>query len=556
MNPLVVECDGASTCCTEEEQRARISFLLKSVENIPTPLVEITSMTSQILEEITVANILSDLQSGDTLKQSLAITELLNILRQATRIAIGTASVAPLIVNPELITLLTTSENRTFHANDLVGAITNPFGAAGDPLIFIRPYLLDFSGAADLLDIAASFYAGLSPVDLTTMNAILQQCATPANMGNTWSDIEAQPFNEDSSFLPFFGEETSTCGEAFSSLLAAYVESRTDSDPSRVDDPIGKGIAAVINSSVLQGAGYQIWKSAVEDYNQALPVEFEPSFEDLKFGYMGHENSLTSIQENIASLFDDPKSERFVSLGPSTWRNAIMRSPAEPSLSKGVPIDGEESVTVGGWVDPTPSQVLAAMGCSRIMLVNRPGGTGSFAVDIALNLNIDQQGLNDLFDVEDPNSGVAASLLAQHGTVCADWDTPSLSDIDGLFEAGYSGTFLVSESDPCFDATQVESLNDADLGGCTPLVPVADRAWCQNEACVDPTQTPTAPSTQTPAASPTKTPTIGTDEPSDDPSEDQIEVSDDSFAMKKSSGETFLCTALALVCASVIMSFI
>ena len=67
----------------------------------------------------------------------------------------------------ELIELLRTSPDPLFHAEDILEASGGDFSVNNDPLVFIRPYLLNFRALVEAVDVAASFYAGLAPIDET-----------------------------------------------------------------------------------------------------------------------------------------------------------------------------------------------------------------------------------------------------------------------------------------------------------------------------------------------------------------------------------------------------
>lgn len=454
-NPLVVQC-GEETCCSFDEQRARISFFLKSVEGLPADSVDFSDSLGLVLGKILVQGIPTRLQSTNRTVQEGAVDDLIVILEDAQ----GDGNEAASLINPDLIDLLENSPDPVYHANDIITASSGDFSVKGDPLVFIRPYLLNFDGASEFLDVVASFFSGFDPVNTVAMSKLLQNCAT-ASLGLKWAEIK---------FLQ--ATEVTTCGEDFVALFEAFVDERTSSHPTRLDDPLGSTIATLINTSVLLGAGYNLWNDAVETYKKADPVNhpvlFEPGFGDVKFGYYGDRRSLNRIRARLSNLFDDTKTERFLSMGEVPWREVLRRSPAEPTLSNGVPIIEAASVTLGGWVDMTPSQVLTAMGCDRIILVNRPDGIGSFVVDVASLLGINQEGLDDLFDLEDPESAWMTSLSAADASICADWDAPNGTDVEALADAGYEGPLL--SDDPCILALRVGATNEERIVGCSPLV--------------------------------------------------------------------------------------
>ena len=445
-NPLVLTC-GKTRCCSGAEQRARISLLLKSTQAIPSESnVSPVDVLVGILTSIQQQNILSRLLSNDPAEQDAALQDLLDILNQGEIVS---------LVNPDLINLLLTSPDPVYHAIDILQATNRSltFDIGDDKLVFIRPYPLSFPGLAELIDVIASFYAGFEPVDLDAMETMLKECAA-SSVGQEWSMIES-----------FSTPSGDTCGDLFSSLYQDFLVKRDSSHPTRLDDPLGGALDALIATGVLRGNAYENWETATEDYFNAVQnVVFDVDFDDVSFGYYGNEKSLNRVKQKLPALFDDLKSKKFLSLGPTTWRDVLERSPAEPSLSRGIPVD-DTQVSVAGWVDPTPVQVLTAMRCDRVVLINRLGSVGnSLPFTVAKILGASPKELDDLYSLENEASSFVAALRLVDATYCVDWDTLSSLDVDALAKAGYTAHLL--SDDPCTLSLDVGA-KDKDVSGCT-----------------------------------------------------------------------------------------
>jgi hypothetical protein len=444
-NPLVLDC-GVNGCCSGMEQRARISFLLKSVQAVPSAsIIWPTVALENILKQTQEQEILPRLMSNDSTLQDAAIQDLLEILTQEDLTS---------LVNPDLIDLLQNSPDPVFHALDILEASTRNFVIGDDPLVFIRPYILSFPGLAEVVDNIASFYSGLEPVDNNAMETMLKECAA-SSVGKDWNAIEsvATPGGQ-------------TCGELFSSLFQAFLTRRDSSHPTRLDDPLGGSLKSLITTAVLRGEALNIWEKATEDYfNAIVPVDFNVDFNDVSFGYFGDQESLNRVKWKLPTLFSDLKSTKFLSLGQATWRYVLERSPAEPTLSRGVPI-GDKMVSVGGWPDPTPAQVLTAMGCDRVVLLNKPDGASGFIKDIPGALGASPEMVNDLYSLEDKESSFVTALREADASYCADWDDPSisLSDFDAIADTGNAAPLL--SDDPCILSLAGEA-TDVDIVGCT-----------------------------------------------------------------------------------------
>jgi len=454
-NPLVVHCPN-DTCCSVEEQIARISFLFKSVQAIPDESsLAVEASLGPLLQDILDAEILERLQSDNTAEQLHAVADLLIILQSQDE------QVAALI-NPDVVALLQNSPDPVYHATDILSnADPSSFAINGDPLVFIRPYLLNFPEALKIIDLVASFYAGLDPVNQGAMADLLDDCAFKST-GKKWlADIESMTTRSGS-----------TCGVEFGALYRDFLDQRDASHPTRLEDTIGDKLPTMVHTSIVQGTGYEIWQQALKDYEEVNydyanneTVSFDVNFEDARFGYFGDKFSLQRASTQLPKLFDDEKSSRFISLGSKPWSFVLARSTAEPTLSRGVPLPDIGSVSFGGWCDPVPAQVLTSIGCDKIVLINRPDGIGSFSVDIPVLLGATQEIVDDLYKLEDPESSFAKALTTADATICADWDTPD-AEPALLAETGYVGPFL--SNDACVLSLNVGADNDKKIIGCTP----------------------------------------------------------------------------------------
>ena len=444
-NPLILEC-SKDICCSEMEQRARISFLLKTVEQVPSgTLIDPSEILASIMLQIAQEEILKRLQSDEPEVQDGALQDLLAIFARD--------DIAPL-VNPDLIDLLQTSPDPVFHAVDILSATSSgSFTVNNDVLVFIRPYILNFLALAQIVDIVAAFYSGLEPVDLKKMNVMLTDCAMPS-FGLDWKDTQS-----------IHASSGQTCGKLFMLLYQEFILSRTSSHPTRLDDNLGDSLNTLITIAVLRDEAAKTWGKAVEDYENAkVPVSFDINFSNIKFGYYGNEGTLDRVSERLRALFNDTKSEKLLALGPATWRDALLQSTAEPTLSRGVPIFGEEMVSVAGWPDPTPSQVLTSMGCDRVVLINRPRGQGRFAVDIATLLGASHETLDALNSLDNKNSAFITAIHEADATYCVDWESQPQLAVAGIANEGYEAPLL--SDDACILSLDVGATHE-DIPGCT-----------------------------------------------------------------------------------------
>jgi hypothetical protein len=125
-------------------------------------------------------------------------------------------------------------------------------------------------------------------------------------------------------------------------------------------------------------------------------------------------------------------------------------------------------VTVGGFSHPMPVLVLEALGCDKIVMVNRPEGDdeiNSFRYNLNRMLGASEEQLALKYDVANPESTVAQALQRLDGTVCAKWDDPGFLDLLGITQSGIAAPFY--SSDACLLSLSETVVVGAERG-CTP----------------------------------------------------------------------------------------
>ncbi len=440
-NPLVRQCGHER--CAPLESRARIALLLKSLQGLQEAgLIEDFITLADVIAGVQEEGVLALLQGPDPFAGVEALLDILGdpALQQ--------------IINPEIFELLLNSPDPVFHATDLANSLAAAASfEVDDPTVFVRPGLINFEAFVELVDRLASFYAGYAPFDRSGFEAFFSDCAM-AGLGVDWPEIADLPAGN------------STCGELFSELFERFRAARTDGDRSRLDDPIGRYMRSLVTTSVLQGDAVPVFETALENYFAALPITFDVDFNDVRFGYWGRSIDLLIAELVLGFRFTDAKSAKFSRLGSARWRDILTRSPAEPGLSRAVRLpDGR--VSAGGWTDPVPAQVLRAIGCRRIVLVNRRDGIGGFTTGVASLLGASEDDLGALYDLGDRESGFTSALLEADGVWCTDWDAPDTFDIRGLSAEGYDAPL---QTDDRRLLSYENAASDLGIVGCTPLV--------------------------------------------------------------------------------------
>lgn len=425
-SPAVATCGGVE--CTRAQQGERIALMLKSLSGYAevlgdSPEAAAFGQLGGIAKKFQASGIAA-LVETDPAAAEQALVDLL-----------GSEDLRDL-VNEELVETITSSPDPAFHVRDIVGALSQlgsfevgctPEQAAmgcNPAAIFVRPGLLDFRALVGKLGRIADFYAGYGPQDPARMAAWLDGCATAAR-GLDWAQVSALPFG--------YG----TCGDELRDMVTEYraaVLADPDAKSVRIDQPIGSGLNALVSTSVLTGDAVDSFAKARADYAAAEPYSLPVAFDDVRFGYWGSEDALHQVESNPKG-FDDPKTEKFLSLGPATWGEALSYSPAEPGLARALELDAGH-VSAGGWSDLAPTLVLENLGCEEVVYVTRRGDESGFATGIAAQLGMDDAGRKALFDL-DADSSFTRSLEAASAVWCTDWNAQSATDLTGVFADSY-----------------------------------------------------------------------------------------------------------------------
>ena len=412
-NPLVSDCDGRR--CGRLERRARQALLFKAIQGIQDAgLVSDILVVAELAQAVQAQNIEALLAEPATAQQGVGA--LVDILSDPA---------VRSILNPELFSLLQQSPDPIFHARDIASGLAGALSfRVDDPNVFLRPGVIDFAAFAEIVGRLGSFLAAVGPIDAPGMRSFLDACAL-SGLGLDWPDVAP------------LAAPGGTCGDRFATLFEDYLAARTPESPSRLDDPIGRFLPALVTTSVLEGPAVDAFASAKESYFAATPVPtLGIDFEDVRFGYWGQDTDLWRTELLLRFFFPDPKSRRFTRIDAATWREILQFSPAEPGLARALELpDGR--VSAGGWTDPVPSQVLRSLGCRRVILVNRQDGIGNFTTDVASQLGATQDDLDGLFDLTDPRSGFTSALRTADGVWCTNWDAPGSFDIRALSAEGW-----------------------------------------------------------------------------------------------------------------------
>lgn len=425
LNPWVTQCGEAK--CSAREAAARAALLFKATEGY----FEVLAASDEAAAFLNLAPLVQQIAAQDL--GSLAETDV-DEARAALEAILASEDLRDL-VNPEVVHLLENSPDPAFHINDLVDMAQGYASfSTEEPSILIRPGFIDFGAVAEKVGRIGSFFAGYEPVDAEGMQAFLAACATPGR-GLSWAEVAQLPAGD------------TTCGDYLRGLVVDFRSKVIEGEfPSRIDDPMGQGFHSLVATSVMTGATADAWRQARADYNAAQPWSFEGDFADVRLGYFGASEDLAAVEANERG-YDDEKTRRYLGLGEVAWRDALTFSPAEPGLARALELN-DTLVSAGGWPDLHPVLALENIGCEKVVYITRAGEESGFATGVATLLGAAAEDLSALYDVNNPESGFAQSLVEADATWCTRWDAFSGFDLPGITGDAY-GAEMVTD-DPYF----------------------------------------------------------------------------------------------------------
>jgi hypothetical protein len=465
-HPALRDCSDANgeRACTDDETALRAALMLKSARGY----AQTVGVSDGILGNAGIAQLVGQVESQgiDSLigtDPAAAATELQTLLAPDALARLG------ILVNPALVQMLAVTDPTLLAYNETeVVASIKEFGnwTITDNRLFFRPGLIDFDAAAgSTFARLGDFYAGYGPSDVGAMKTFLDQCAAGAK-GMLWTDPNG---GADVNGLAT-ADGSTTCGQLFTSQVSAYLGvAALEPQGSRIDETIGDTLNALAATSVVTGNSIGAYATALGLYQSGQyatgDIPFAISFDDVKFGYWGSDESIATVLGNPKG-YTDEKTQKAISLGASSWREILSHSPAEPGLANLRPLpDG--SLAAGGWPDLAPVLALQNLGCGRVVYVTRQDAESSFALGVASKLGMAAADQTNLYDLSNPASGFSLSLSQATGVWCTNWNGYTDSQMDALSANSYSAP--LQTSDPFFSGY---GNVQASLGlvGCTPGV--------------------------------------------------------------------------------------
>jgi hypothetical protein len=453
LNPALRRCGKAA--CRPEQVAGRMALLLKSVEGYANYLGNTeTAVAIRFLAPI------AKLVQAEGVEALIAAGD--PKARDALLRVLTSPDIAALI-NREMVTILRESKKPLYHAQEAMTAIRAlaDWGVS-DQRIFFRPGAVNFQAVAKMVGRVGNFYAGYAPADVEGQGRWLDQCAEPAR-GKSWAALAALP-----------GPDGRSCGESLDALLKVFHTTLLADEAafrSRVDDPIGLKLPALVTTSILEGAPAMArLEEARRRYLAGQDPALQIDWDMIRFGYWGRPADLERIAADPRG-FGDPKTKKFLALGTASWREILSYSPAEPSLARILALS-DTRASAGGWSDLHPTLVLKNLGCKDVVYFSRRGNESEFAVGVARHFGLSDADEKALYDLDTMPKSSHRLSLENASVWCTDWNAYATQEFGRIFQDSYNAPFEARSERFRGGANRYPNVVESTgLRGCTPGAP-------------------------------------------------------------------------------------
>ena len=334
------------------------------------------------------------------------------------------------LVNPEILRMLKPNNGDIKHFPRNVREVQKAALSlvnldAEDSDVFFRPGIVNFSKFISLIGRVADFYAGYGGAG-PEMAKFIQDCSEGTD-DKLWSEINVKQTS------------SGTCGERFTAMIRDWRNNLQTNSQHRIDDMPGLATKSIMITSVVkEPAAIKKIHDYEKLYQASQPRKLAFDFDDVRFGYWTSPGLSARLIDSWAKSSNDLKAKKAINLGSkSTWRQILEKSPQEPSLGKYTTFEPNEllagALSLGGWADLHPVQVLKAAGCMEVIYLTRRTDETIFISKglpfenrkpsgLAELLGMDQSDYESIYSLDHQKSSFSAALQAADGVWCTDWN--------------------------------------------------------------------------------------------------------------------------------------
>lgn len=437
MNPAIKGLD-------EAKKREAISLLLKSLIGFADELVTapewLAAQSSVIIAKKLLDGGVFDIPTTEVSK----IATSLKSIFQSNDIRA--------LINPEVIKMLDPlasessyggHQNRVLEVRKAALSLTNLDATDAD--VFFRPGVINFPYFIEMIGRVADFYAGRG-VERLEFDEFLRNCSEGSRT-LLWSELAKQKSGNLS------------CGQRFSQIVQAWRKAYEGKESSRLKEVPGLGMRSIAITSVVDSSkGIEALKSYDKLYVSGAKRKLDFTFDDVKFGYWISKGFAPDLIDAWRKSSNDAKAQRSKGLGvANSWQEILEKSPREPSLGRYVEFAKEEpaagSISLGGWADLHPVQVLRFAGCKEIIYLTRRTGETTFITKgqpfvgrarfgLAELLGMSETEYNAIYNLENQASSYSGALRETNGVWCTDWNKFSAKEQRGIALDGWNAPLV------------------------------------------------------------------------------------------------------------------
>ncbi|MEY4631285.1 MAG: hypothetical protein RIQ81_1405, partial [Pseudomonadota bacterium] len=334
--------------------------------------------------------------------------------------------------------------------------------------VFVREGVLNFPHFVEMTGRVADFYAGVDGKE-EDFTKFIQMCALETRE-LLWDGIAR------------FNTPAGNCGTMFETLVEQWRTARQNKPSTRLNETPGRRLPSILSTAVLRDEGaISALRAYQEAWRKGAPRQLNIPFDAVGFGYWVSPGFAGDPVQAVKASFPGLKSAKATHLGAArTWREILEKSPREPSLGSIVAFEPSEPsaglVSLGGWADLHPVQILRAGGCKKIIYLTRrtdetsfitrgkPFATGRAPSGLAELLGMNASEYTQLYDLDDANSDFSRAIREADGVWCTNWNQFSATQQAEIAADSWAATLTAVEGN--FNGWPMTNREKGPIRGC------------------------------------------------------------------------------------------
>ena len=469
-NPILWDCDGRR--CSEEEVRPRLALMLKSImggvgavldmaggEDSIERMIKSGGQNAQMMQMMTYLKYGFQNPGRGPLRRRI-VSRIADRVMAQKILEFENSAIGKLINEKHKAALEMYGLHMPAHRRwEILLAAQGLDFNTEDASLFFREGLLSYNQLVNVMGRVGDFYSNRGPIPQNMWRNFLSSACLTASKDQTWEELS-------------HSSQGVNCTNQFKTAFRNYLNATKGSNysSSRLNEPVGYYLKTLVTDSVIVGEGVTKYKTAKAAYDSlinnspccsyydrdyakfraslgAIPLQLD-FMTEVRFGYWGRKSDLERVAQGTAlRSAHDVKSSFFLNLGTENWKYILERSPAEPGLSKLVPMKNN-MYSSGGWSDLHPIPVLKDIGCEKVVYISRTHKMDSeYGEGLVHLFNIPDEVAHKLYSLDNPESSFITSLKQADAVVCSNWNGLSNLDFKGHFRDSYEAPIATQDSE-------------------------------------------------------------------------------------------------------------